>query len=128
MPLSIIRNDIIKVSADSIVNTANPKPVVGTGVDTAIHRAAGPDLLKVRERIGNIAVGEVAATPAFDLDAKYVIHAVGPNWYDDQENAPEHLRRCYENSLRKSEELNCESRAQQKSRFSIDPFSVPAIQ
>ena len=128
MPLSIIRNDITKVSADSIVNTANPKPVVGTGVDTAIHRAAGPELLKARERSGSIPVGEVAVTPAFDLDAKYVIHAVGPNWYDDQENTPEHLRRCYENSLRKSEELNCESRAQQKSRFSIDPFSVPAIQ
>lgn len=109
MPFSIIRDDITRVSADAIVNTANPKPVVGTGVDTAIHRAAGPRLLESRKKIGSISVGEVAVTPAFDLDAKYVIHAVGPNWSSDEQNAPEYLRKCYENSLRKAEELCCNS-------------------
>ena len=65
MPFQIIRNDITKVEADAIVNTANPDPIVGGGTDWAIHTAAGPALLEERKKIGPIAVGESAATPAF---------------------------------------------------------------
>ena len=79
MPFQIIRNDITKVKADVIVNTANPEPVYASGTDTAIYKAAGADkLLKERKKIGQIAVGDVAITPAFALKAKYIIHAVGP--------------------------------------------------
>ena len=65
MPFSIIRNDITRVKADAIVNTANPRPVIGAGTDSAIYQAAGADkLLAEREKIGNIPVGKAAATSA----------------------------------------------------------------
>jgi len=80
MPLKIIRNDITKVSADAIVNTANPKPIYASGTDKAIYEAAGTEkLLDARKKIGDIARGDVAVTPAFNLDAKYIIHTVGPS-------------------------------------------------
>ncbi len=82
MPFRIIRNDITKVSADAIVNTANPEPEIGGGTDWAIHRAAGPELLEARRKIGRLAVGQAAATPAFGLPAKYVLHTVSPVWID----------------------------------------------
>ena len=81
MAFQIIRNDITKVHADAIVNTANPNPAYGGGTDTAIYQAAGEEkLLAARKEIGEIAPGSAAFTPAFDLDAKYVIHTVGPVW------------------------------------------------
>ena len=80
MPLEIVRNDITKMQADAIVNTANPRPIVGGGVDRAIHQAAGAELLAARKEIGDIATGEAAITPAFKLSATYVIHTVGPVW------------------------------------------------
>ena len=80
MPFQIIRNDITRVEADAIVNTANPEPEVGGGTDWAIHTAAGPELLAAREKIGAIAVGCSAATPAFALHAKYVLHTVSPQY------------------------------------------------
>ena len=64
MPFQIIRNDITKVEADAIVNTANPDPEVGGGTDWAIHKAAGPELLEARKKIGAIDIGQSAATPA----------------------------------------------------------------
>jgi O-acetyl-ADP-ribose deacetylase (regulator of RNase III) len=79
MPFQIIRNDITKVKADAIVNTANLKPIIGGGTDCAIYAAAGEKkLLAERKKIGNIERGEAQLTPAFDLPAKYVIHTVGP--------------------------------------------------
>ena len=82
MPFQIIRNNIAAVEADAIVNTANPRPLIGDGVDTAIHQAAGPELLAARREIGDIARGQSAITPAFALPAKYVIHTAGPIWQD----------------------------------------------
>ena len=83
MPFQIIRNDITKVKADAIVNTANPNVAVGDGVDSAIYKAAGKKkLLEARKKIGLLMPGEVAITDAFDLDAKYIIHASGPWWTD----------------------------------------------
>ena len=78
MPFEIVRNDIVNMRVDAIVNTANPKPVIGSGVDADIHRKAGPELLAARQKIGNIPVGGAAITPGFGLDAKYVIHTAGP--------------------------------------------------
>ena len=83
MPFQIIRNDITKVRADVIVNTANPHPTIGGGTDSAIYAAAGEEkLLAERRKIGEIAQGQAAATPAFDLQAKHIIHTVGPAWID----------------------------------------------
>lgn len=75
MPFQIIRNDITKIKADAIVNTANPNVAVGDGVDSAIYKAAGKEkLLEARKKIGLLMLGEVAITDVFDLDAKYIIH------------------------------------------------------
>lgn len=110
MAFRIIRDDITKVKADAIVNTANPKPVYGAGTDSAIYLAAGRDrLLAAREAIGDIETGTAKATDAFDLDAKYIIHTVGPVWIDGEKNEFEILKCCYENSLALAIELKCES-------------------
>ena len=110
MPFQIIRNDITKVKADAIVNTANPKPTYGDGTDAAIFRAAGEKiLLAERRKIGVIAEGEAAETPAFKLDAKYIIHTVGPVWHDGNHGEMQILQNCYENSLKLAEKLHCKS-------------------
>jgi O-acetyl-ADP-ribose deacetylase (regulator of RNase III) len=82
MPFMIVRNDITKMCVDAIVNTANPRPVIGAGTDSRIHEVAGPELLKVRQIIGSIDTGHAVITPAFHLNAAYVIHTVGPVWVD----------------------------------------------
>ena len=110
MAFQIIRNDITKVSADAIVNTANPKPKYVSGTDYAIYMAAGADeLLKERQKIGNLEIGQAAVTPAFALNAKYIIHTVGPAWVDGEHGEREAVRSGYENSLRLAKELGCES-------------------
>ena len=110
MPFQIIRNDIVKVKADAIVNTANPLPTYAGAVDRSIYLAAGAeDLLKERRKIGPIPVGEAAWTPAFKLPAKYIIHTVGPAWTDGRHGEVEAVRSCYQNSLRIASELKCKS-------------------
>ena len=110
MPLEIIRNDITKVEADAIVNTANPYVAIGFGVDSAIYTAAGRDrLLTERAKIGIIKPGEAAVTPAFDLHAKYIIHTVGPAWEGGNRGEIETVASCYRNSLEKAKELGCGS-------------------
>lgn len=110
MPFQIIRNDITKVKADAIVNTANPNVAVGSGTDSAIYYAAGEKkLLAERKKIGIMMPGEAAHTPAFNLDAKYIIHTIGPSWIDGNHNEREILHSCYEKSLSIAAELECES-------------------
>ena len=109
MPFEIVRNDITNMQVDAIVNTANPRPVIGLGVDSAIHEKAGPQLLETRQKIGNIDCGNAAITPAFDLDAKYVIHAVGPVWEGGSYGEETLLRNCYDNSLQLALEHGCQS-------------------
>lgn len=109
MAFEIIRNDITKVSADAIVNTANPRPVIGAGTDTAIHKAAGPELLEARKKIGSIRPGQAAVTPAYKLDAKYVIHAVGPAWMGGNAHEEEILRSAYDHALQAAVDNGCES-------------------
>ena len=110
MPLEIIRNDITKVRADAIVNTANPNVAVGDGVDSAIYSAAGRDkLLAARSGIGELRPGECAVTPAFDLPAKYIIHTVGPAWEGGTSGEIETVAECYRGSLEKARELKCDS-------------------
>ena len=110
MPFQIIRNDITKVKADAIVNTANPKPRIGRGTDSAVYAAAGKDqLLEARKAIGDIAPGQAFSTDAFNLNAKYIIHTVGPAWVDGNHGERDILRSCYEKSLAVAAELKCKS-------------------
>ena len=110
MPFSIIRNDITKVAADAIVDTANPQPVIGAGTDSAIYKAAGAELLLAeRRKIGAIHPGEAAVTPAFALPAKYIIHTVGPAWQGGEAGEFETLASCYRKSLLLAKQLGCES-------------------
>lgn len=109
MPFTIVRNNITNMQVDAIVNTANPHPVVGDGTDRAIHEAAGPKLLEAREKIGDIATGQAAVTPAYNLNAKYVIHTVGPVWEDGKHNEEQLLENCYINSLKLAQKNKCKS-------------------
>ena len=109
MPFEIVRNDIVNMQVDAIVNTANPRPVIGAGTDSAIHRAAGPGLLLARLQVGAIDAGCAAITPAFLLKAQYVIHTVGPVWQGGGCREAALLRSCYENSLQLAVEKGCTS-------------------
>ena len=109
MPFEIVRNDITNMRVDAIVNTANPRPVIGAGVDSMIHEKAGPKLLVARKKIGNIAVGTSAITDAYELKAKYVIHTVGPVWRGGFLGESMLLRSCYDSALVLALEKGCQS-------------------
>ena len=109
MPFEIVRNDITNMRVDAIVNTANPRAVIGLGVDSAIHEKAGPQLLAARQEIGHIDMGCAAITPAFQLAAKYVIHTVGPVWDGGSYGEEDLLRSCYDSSLTLAVEHGCQS-------------------
>lgn len=109
MPFEIVRNDIANMAVDAIVNTANPKPVIGSGTDAGIHAKAGPALLEARKKIGNIPVGSSAITPGYGLTAKYVIHTVGPVWQGGGHGEEKMLRQCYDSTLNLALEHQCES-------------------
>lgn len=109
MPFEIVRNDIVNMKVDAIVNTANPKPIIGDGTDRAIHCKAGERLLMARKEIGDIAIGTSKITPAFDLNARYVIHTAGPIWKDGKSGEKALLASCFKNSLRLAKEKDCES-------------------
>ena len=109
MPFQILRNDIAQIKADAIVNTANPQPLIGGGTDAMIHAAAGPDLLAARQKIGPIGTGCAAITPAFGLQAKYVIHTVGPVWQGGNEGEEALLRSCFDRCLELALAHRCRS-------------------
>ncbi len=110
MPFHIIRHDITKVEADAVVNTANPKPVIGSGTDSAVYEAAGKEkLLAEREKIGEIKPGQSSYTSAFDFPAKYVIHCVGTFWEDGAHGEWDILRSCCRTALALAVQLKCKS-------------------
>lgn len=109
MPFVIVRNDIVNMRADAVVNTANPEPVVGVGVDSSIHKKAGRKLLAARREIGQIAVGDAVITPGFGLAAKYVIHTVGPVWQDGSHHEEQLLASCYRKALALAKKHGCAS-------------------
>lgn len=109
MPFEIVRNDIVNMQVDAVVNTANPNPVIGSGVDSGIHKKSGYELLVARQKIGCIDFGDAVITPGFNLDAKYVIHTVGPVWEDGNHGEEQILSSCYRKSLALAKEYGCES-------------------
>ena len=109
MPFQIIRDNIINLKSDAIVNSADPKVLIGLGVDKAIHDAAGPELFMERKKIGEIKTGESFISSAFKLKSKYVIHTVGPIWYGGIQNEYEMLKKCYLSSLELAYTNKCQS-------------------
>ncbi len=109
MPLKIIRQDILEVKADAIVNPTNEFLEPSGGVDYAIHKAAGPRLKEACNKLGKLDIGSAKITAGFDLKAKYVIHTAGPWWEGGNTGEIEALKSCYRESLILARDFGCKS-------------------
>jgi O-acetyl-ADP-ribose deacetylase (regulator of RNase III) len=109
--IEIVQGDITRLDVDVIVNAANESLLGGGGVDGAIHRAAGPELLEACRRLGPCPTGDARITPGFRLKARWVVHAPGPVWRGGALGEPQLLESCYRNSFRLVIEKGAQSAA-----------------
>lgn len=107
--MQIQQADITTLAVDTIVNAANRSLLGGGGVDGAIHKAAGPELLEATKQLGGAKTGQVKMTKGFNLPAKYIIHAVGPIYRDGKEQEAERLASCYQKALELADEHQLKS-------------------
>ncbi|ASL27516.1 O-acetyl-ADP-ribose deacetylase [Azotobacter chroococcum] len=115
MKVELWEGDLTRLAVDALVNAANSSLLGGGGVDGAIHRAAGPELLAACRQLGGCPTGEARLTPGFRLPARYVIHTVGPVWQGGGRGEAELLAACYRNSLALAE------------RHGLETIAFPAI-
>ena len=116
LKLKILEGDITKQKVEAVVNAANPGLLGGGGVDGAIHRAAGPELVAECRTLGGCGTGEAKITNGYKLLAKYIIHTVGPVWNEGTHGEDELLSRCY---------LNCFALVEDYYYFGLVNFDVP---
>ena len=109
MPLQIVGKDITKMKVDTIANAANESLLGGGGVDGCIHRAVGSELLAECKKLHGCETGSAKITKGYKLPCQYVIHAVGPRWYNGRSGERELLISCYQTSLMLAKEYGCES-------------------
>ncbi|MEW6354453.1 MAG: O-acetyl-ADP-ribose deacetylase [Pseudomonadota bacterium] len=113
--LQVVRGDITQLAVDAIVNAANNSLLGGGGVDGAIHRAAGPELLETCKKLHGCATGEAKITPGFRLPARWVIHTVGPVWHGGDDGEDELLAKCYQSCFALTE------------RYALRSIAFPSI-